>query len=151
MKYVRRSPFAHHVHGDAALAAVELGLEGLALRVLRQGLEEGAPADQTWALKMAESYMEVGRAFMRRGQTAAMEEALQLSLAIHPHPVAQWRASLALDGAQGDTHASLGQVLLARMDRAEEALAHLERALQLEPARAGELERWLAAARARLD
>ena len=170
MKYVRRSPFRHLVPGDAALACVDLGLEDLALRVLRQGLEEGVPADQAWALKMAESYLEVGRALMRRGQTAAMEEALQLSLAIHPHPVAhnvlataafergdyapavaQWRASLALDGAQGDTHATLGQVLLARMDRAEEALAHLERALQLEPARAGELERWLAAARARLD
>ena len=99
-----------------------------------------------------------------------MGEVMGLSLTIHPHKVAynvlataafergdyegavaQWRNSLALDEAQGDTHETLGQVLLAKRGAPREALVHLQRALQLEPTRAAELEPWIAAAHAALE
>ena len=118
---------------------------------------------------MAESYIIVGRALMRRGQLQFMEEALTLSLAIHPHKAAhnvlaaaayergdyeravvQWQQSLLLDDLQGDTHAALGQVLLAKHNAPQEALLHLQRALQLDPSRIIELEAWVAAARSEL-
>ena len=170
MKHVRHSPFAHFAHGDAALACVDLGLENLALRVLRRGIDEVSTANPKEAMEMTESYLEVGHALMRRGRRAAMEEALQLSLAINPQPmahnvlaavafergdyaraVAQWRASLLLDEVQGDTHATLGLALFARMGLAAAAIPHFQRALQLEPARASELSQWIKAALAGLE
>lgn len=170
MKYVRRSPFRHYAPGDAALAILELGLEELALQVLWRGAEEVEPAGEVQALEMAQSYLEVGRALLRRGRIAPMGEVMGLSLTIHPHKVAynvlataafergdyegavaQWRNSLALDEAQGDTHETLGQVLLAKRGAPREALVHLQRALQLEPTRAAELEPWIAAAHAALE
>ena len=122
-------------------------------------------ANETMALEMAESYLKVGQALLRKGQTERMVQALSLSLAIHPHKVAYnvlattafergdyaravagWRRSLAIDERQADTHATLGQALLAKLDERGEALAHLWRAVELDPA-AGDLEKWLAAAR----
>jgi tetratricopeptide (TPR) repeat protein len=166
MKYVRHSPFAHYVPGDAALACVQLRLPELALRVLRRGVNEVKLANEKMALEMAESYLEAGQALLRQGQTERMVQALSLSLAIHPHKVAYnmlattafergdyaravagWRRSLAIDERQADTHATLGQVLLAKLDERGEALAHLRRAVELDPARAADLEKWLAAAR----
>ena len=170
MKYVRRSPFGHYAPGDAALACVELGLEELALRVLRRGVAEVELAGAVQALEMAESYLEVGWVLLRRSRTAPMEEVIELSLAIHPYKVAynvlataafergdyeravaQWRKSLALDEAQGDTHATLGQVLLAKRGAPREALVHLQRALQLDSIRTAELEKWIAAAQTALE
>jgi tetratricopeptide (TPR) repeat protein len=169
LAHVPRSPFKHYTPGDAALACLQLGLEDLALRVLRRGLKEVEPVDATATLEMAESYLEVGRSLMGQGRIAPMEEVLALALEIHPHKVAynmlataayergdyeravaQWRASLALDEGQGETHATLGQVLLVKLGVLEEALWHLQRAVGLEPGRGEELERWIGVARERL-
>ncbi len=166
MRYMRRSPFRHYVPGDAALACVQLQLPELALRVLRRGVNEVKLANETMAFEMAESYLKVGQALLRQGQTERMVQALSLSLAIHPHKVAYnvlattafergdyaravagWRRSLAIDERQADTHATLGQVLLVKLDERGEALAHLWRAVELDPTRAADLEKWLAAAR----
>ena len=54
---------------------------------------------------------------------------------------------MAIDERQADTHETLGQALLAKLDERGEALAHLWRAVELDPARAADLEKWLAAAR----
>ena len=169
MSYMRRSPFKHYVFGDAALACVELQLPGLALRLLHRGVNEVQLANETMALQVAESYLEVGQALLHQGQTERMVQALSLSLAIHPHKVAYnilattafeqgdyqravagWRRSLALDESQADTHATLGQVLLAKLDAPSEALVHLRRAVELDPTQATVLEQWIAASRAAL-
>jgi tetratricopeptide (TPR) repeat protein len=169
LRYLQRSPLKHYIPGNAALAAVEWGLGDLAIRTLRRGIGEVKPIGDNAALAMAESYIIVGRALMRRGQLQFMEEALTLSLAIHPHKAAhnvlaaaayergdyeravvQWQQSLLLDDLQGDTHAALGQVLLAKHNAPQEALLHLQRALQLDPSRIIELEAWVAAARSEL-
>ena len=168
--HVRLSPFKHHVPGDAALAILELGLEDLALRVLRRGIDEVVLATSAQALAMAKSYIEVGLVLLNLGRIAPMEEVLELSLAIHPHQaahnilavaaskrgdyqraLAEWRESLALDEGQAETHATLGQVLLAKGRAPGEALVHLQRAAQLDPSKAAELEKWVAAANAALE
>ena len=170
MRYVQRSPFRHYAPGDAALACVELGLGELALRVLRRGIEEVEPASEQAVLEMAESYLAVGQTLSGRGQVKEMAEVLSLSLAIHPHKIAYnvlattafaegdyaraidgWQRSLALDEAQAETHATLAQVLLAKQGRPREALAHLQRAVELDPAQATELAGWIAAARGAME
>ena len=169
MHYLRRSSFRHYAPGHAALACVELGLVELALRVLRSGMDEVQPAGEQAVLEMAESYLKVGQTLLQRGRVDEMVEVLSLSLEIRPHKVAYnvlattafeqqdypravalWQHSLALDEAQDDTHATLGQVLLAKRAAPGEALVHLQRAIELDPARAAELEKWIAAARAEL-
>jgi Tfp pilus assembly protein PilF len=141
----------------------------LALRLLHRGVNEVQLANETMALQGAESYLEVGQALLRQGQTERMVQALLLSLAIDPHKVAYnilattafeqgdyqravagWRRSLALDESQADTHATLGQVLLAKLDAPSEALVHLRRAVELDPTQATVLEQWIAASRAAL-
>jgi tetratricopeptide (TPR) repeat protein len=170
LRYLPRSPFRHLVPGDAALACVALGLQQLALRVLRRGVDEVGPVGDEKVAEMAASYLHVGGALSQRGLVEEMAEALALSLAIQPHKVAynvlattafergdyagavmQWQASLALDEAQGEIHATLGQVLLAKRQAPREGLVHLQRAVELDPAQAAVLEKWFAAARAALE
>ena len=168
--HVQYSPFAHYVPGDAALACAELGLESLALSVLRRGVEEISPRGVNGPQEVAESYLKVGRWLVEHGHLGLMEEACELSLNIHPHKaaynvlaelayergeyeraIARLKRSLTLDEAQGYAHATLGKALLDHRADPEIALGHLARAVELDPAQRVEFERWIAMARARLS
>lgn len=167
--HLRESPFAHYVPADAAVALLELGLEELALEVMRRGADDLKPLDQQQAREMALSYLEVAQALWESERAVPMENVAAQSLRIYPSAeahnalamvaykrgdyegvLAHWQSSLQLDGAQGDIHAALGQLLLTRYDSPPEALKHLEQALLLLPEHASTVRRWINAARARV-
>ena len=104
------------------------------------------------ALEMAESYLEVGQALLRQGQTERMAQALLLSLAIHPHKVAyNILATTAFE--QGDYQrggGGLWRLMNRKLNAPSEALVHLRRAVELDPTQATVLEQWIAASRAAL-
>lgn len=167
--HLSESPFAHYVPADVATALLELGLEGLALEVMRRGADDLKPSDQQQAREMALSYLEVAQALWESERAAQMEDVAAQSLRIYPSAeahnalamgaykrgdyegvLAHWQSSLRIDGNQGDIHAALGQLLLTHYDSASAALNHLERALQLLPEQASKVQRWIDAARASL-
>lgn len=167
--HLRESPFAHYVPADAAVALLELGLEELALEVMRRGVEDLKSVDRQRADEMAQSYLNVAHILWQRDRAVPMEDVAAQSLRIYPSAsahnalamgahqrgdyagvLAHWQSSLQLDGAQGDIHAALGQLLLTRYDSPPEALKHLEQALLLLPEHASTVRRWINAARARV-
>ena len=74
----------HLIPGASALTLVELGLEELAVRILEEGMEDVHRYDEDVAKAMALSYSEVARLLFKKRRLKEMEQALNLSMRIHP-------------------------------------------------------------------
>ena len=101
---------------------------------------------------MAQSYLSVARRFLKAGDLARMEQAVELStrifgikeayniLAIQAQQRAQpaqavqwWEQSLQIDPNQAEIHQRLGLVALLNLGQRDKARYHLGRAMALDP------------------
>ena len=157
----------HLIPGSSALTLVELGLEELAVRILEDGLAAIHRYDEEVAKAAASSYSEVAKMLFEKRRLREMEQALNLSMRIHPTFAAlnvlgtlaygngntvvamdHWKRSLEIEDNQPQIHALLGKANLDEPGDATSAYHHLERAMLQDSNMAPQLKPWLARASA---
>jgi tetratricopeptide (TPR) repeat protein len=163
--HVVNANMIHFIPGAAALSLAHLELPDLALEVLSGGVGKAAAYSPRAAEEMAQSYVRVAQYFEGTDRPELAEEVLVLSTRVYGlkeaynslaalayrkgealKAVQWWGKSLLADANQGNVFGFIGMVK-ADAGEYDQALQHLERAVQLAPSLASELEPWLAEAR----
>ena len=164
--FVRISPAQHHIPGRTALSLAVLGLPELALQVLDEGTYEARRYPAALATDMVSLYLKVAQYFRHQTQFTQMQKAIELSLAISPdvraynilamlayqkgesaRAMEMWANSLAVDDGQAGIHAEMGKLVLQELEDYEQALYHLERAVEIDAGLGAELQQWTFTAR----
>ena len=152
MTHVNHKEIIHLVPASLAHAASVLGLSELAVTILDQVVIDRPLLSPQHAKQMARSYVNVANLLRQNGEREAFLYVLDLAMQILPDETCLnilasaaikrmdldlaatlWRQSLQIENRQARVHASLGATLL-RLDstRAEDALSHLQRAIELD-------------------
>ncbi len=147
----------------SGMSLVELGLPGLSFSVLEEGARQASQptSDTSW---LANQYSILSLNLYDRGAKVTAAELLSLSIRIHPLPKAYnflshialrenshenaakfLELSLKLDDKQARVHGGLGQILAPIPDHRDQALFHLQRAVELDPGLGTELAPWIEA------
>ncbi len=160
MTHVNHKEIIHLVPASLAHAASVLELSELAVTILDQVVIHRPLLSPQHAKQMARSYVNVANLLRQNGEREAFLHVLDLAMQISPDRMrlnilasaaikrmdldlaaTLWRQSLQIENHQARVHASLGATLL-RLDstRAEDALSHLQRAIELDRALEPELQ-----------
>ena len=127
--HLRNAPTLHRTPGATAAACAALDLPDLALKQLRDGIDESVFYPVGAMPDMADTYIAVAQILLARGHLDPMRQALELSIQIFAKPAAYnalarsayfardysrahtlWQRSLALDPAQADIRQALDQL-----------------------------------------
>jgi tetratricopeptide (TPR) repeat protein len=160
MNHVNHDEIIHLVPASLAHAASVLELSDLAVTIIDIAVIHGPLLSPQHAKQMAGSYLNVANILLQNGDREAFLHVVYLAMQISPDSTllnilasaaikrmdldlaaTLWRQSLEIEYRQARVHASLGATLL-RLDspRAEDALSHLQRAIELDSELAPELQ-----------
>ena len=163
--YVDNAGTIPDIPGATALSLAELGLPDMALQVLREGMETARSYPPEIASAYY-SYLDVASHFAKKDQLDRMEQVLNMTIQLHRNEetynilamlayqrgesaraMKMWANSLAINDGQAGIHAEMGKVALQELEDYEQALYHLERAVEIDANLGAELEQWIFAAR----
>ncbi|MBM3279282.1 MAG: glycosyltransferase family 39 protein [Candidatus Handelsmanbacteria bacterium] len=152
--HVLHTGTVHYLPAHTALSLACLGLDDLALQVLRNGGKDPSRLSPQAPVEMAQSYLDVARRFFEAGDLVRMEEAVQLSTRIYgireaynilatraqqrgqmAQALKWWEQSLLVDPDQAEIHQHLGLAALLERGQRDKARYHLGRAIALDPSR----------------
>jgi len=159
MAHARSSATIHYVAPSAAASLARLGLADMALQLLRE-VRTGPSAEAIF--QVVNEYMRVAAIFLDRQQPAYMEKILRYANEYRPTPkltnilaklayqrneidaaLELWEKSLALEEEQVEAHKYYGIVIIKHKGERAQGVPHLERAVELDPTLADQLQQWL--------